>query len=105
MKKKLSITLPLIKQTKTPISSPGFINWLANNRKKKKRRKKILQRFFEIKNLIVKRNIFEKLYVFGKMRQAKRGRGWETVTKNFWDTKGKEPPFVIKKWFFENANL
>jgi hypothetical protein len=105
MKNNLSVTIPLIKKTKTPISSPGFLKWMAKKRNKKKQEKKILKRFFEIKNLIVKRNVFEKLYVFGKMRQAKRGRGWKKVTKNFWDTKGKEPPFVIKKWFFENANL
>ena len=105
MKKKLSVTIPPVKQTKIPTSSPGFLKWLSNKRKKKKRRKKVLQRFFEIKNLVVKRNVFAKLYVFGKMRQVQNGRGWETVTNNFLDVKGIEPPFVIRKWFFEEAIL
>ena len=104
MKKKLSI-LPPTRQTKSPIRSPGFLKWLGKKRKKKKWRKKVLQRFFEIKNLAVKRNAFARLYVFGKMRQVQSGRGWKTVTNNFLDVKGIEPPFVIRKWFFEDAIL
>ena len=92
-----------------PSKSPGFLRWLKTKRMKKRKRRKILKKIIikmnkriEKEAFIKKKEAFMKIYMFDKVKQHEREIRWEKICKNYFEIIGDPPPFVIKRWFFED---